>query len=811
MVARGAGAAGPVLLACRQWDPCGLAWRLPSLGAGALRGAPLLPWRVQCPGRVCAALAAGSGGLGLCLVSCLLRFTLPAPCFLRCVWRAVPSGCPLSLLAGTPFHAVCAFRGLGPVALLVFAACPLCVCALALPRRLRLPPPPLVGVARAPRAVPVLGAGRAVPRGPCSSACPAPVPCPVWFAWGGGGRSGPVSPLPGLGLCAPRGVGLRVWGVLAPGAGVGGGAACAPFCPTVRPEGPVGRGVALPRSVPLASPGRQQSGCPWRRSGHGGRGPHTAPVRAPLLSPGAVHVAPLRVGVGSLVQCGSCGSRRLGRGGGPCSGLPPGRRGPAGGRGDHPLCLGGAGGPAPPWLAGRWGGWGDRGGEPAVASHPPLLGGAACGPLPSPPFVAGASPTGVRVGSGSGCSPGRRVLPAAGGPAWRGEGRPVSRPPRGGAGGPGGRFSSINSSALPGRATMWASLGTLRSWGARPPYCSSLLSRAAPGRGPCVVLVRWCGLARLSQPPREQAVGGAGARGVRVQLRPPPGRRGPFWGRGDVPSASGGVEGRRPRGPQAGGGMWWRGEGGPRRCSPAPCPQGVARGPRTCPPSSPTHPPSVYTFSRGCQAALGAGRGLVGRRWVNVAWGGGEVSLPRCAPAPSPGGYQGGRLRLRIPGCRRSVAAHGAGTEPLVGTGQGRGGWAVDWGCLARGCARRGCDVPPLCAAALLGGCGAAVPPVGLRRPTGRGGGGGGEGGGGGLPAVPHWSPCAASRPPRVGSLVVPIPGGQPPTWGARPLCRPSLGPPALLAAAARCQLAGGGGGRAGECWGRCCGSAVSG
>ena len=48
----------------------------------------------------------------------LPRFPLPAPRFLRCVWRAVPSGCPLSSLAGTPFHAVCAFCGLGPVALL---------------------------------------------------------------------------------------------------------------------------------------------------------------------------------------------------------------------------------------------------------------------------------------------------------------------------------------------------------------------------------------------------------------------------------------------------------------------------------------------------------------------------------------------------------------------------------------------------------------------------------------------------------------------------------------------------------------------
>ena len=184
MVARGAGAAGPVLLACRQWDPLGLARRLPSLGAGAWRSAPLLPWRMQCPVRLCAALAAGLGGSVRYLVFCLSRFPLPAPRVPRCLWRAVPSGCPLPPLAGTPFNAVCAFRELGPVALLVVPACPLRACALALPRR--PPPPPVGGVACAPRAVPALGAGRAHPLGPCPSACPAPVPCSVWRAWGGG-------------------------------------------------------------------------------------------------------------------------------------------------------------------------------------------------------------------------------------------------------------------------------------------------------------------------------------------------------------------------------------------------------------------------------------------------------------------------------------------------------------------------------------------------------------------------------------------------------------------------------------------------
>ena len=202
MVARGAGAAGPVLLACRQWDPLALARRLPSLGAGAWRSAPLLPWRVQCPVRVCAALAAASGGSGSYLVLRLSRFPLPAPRVPRRVWWAVSSGCPLPSLAGTPFHAVCAFRELGPVASLIVPACHLRVCALALPWR--PPPPPLGGVACAPRAVEALSAGRAAPRGPCPSACPAPVPCSVWRAWGGAVRS--WSPPTWLGAVDARGV-----------------------------------------------------------------------------------------------------------------------------------------------------------------------------------------------------------------------------------------------------------------------------------------------------------------------------------------------------------------------------------------------------------------------------------------------------------------------------------------------------------------------------------------------------------------------------------------------------------------------------
>ena len=238
---------------------------------------------MQCPIRVCAATAAGSGGSGQYLVLCPSRFPLPAPRFLRCVWRAVPSGCPLPSLAGTPFHAVCAFRELGPVALLVVPACPLRVCALALPRRPL--PPPLGGVACAPRAVPALGAGRAVPRGPCPSACPAPVPCSVWGPQGGG-RPVPVPPYLAWGCAPPV---ERVRGVRVPGGGLGGGGRPVRRAPRLCGQGqPVGRGVALPRSVRLPSLGRQQSVCHWRRSGHGGSGPHTAPIRARPPSLGAI-------------------------------------------------------------------------------------------------------------------------------------------------------------------------------------------------------------------------------------------------------------------------------------------------------------------------------------------------------------------------------------------------------------------------------------------------------------------------------------------------------------------------------------------
>ena len=297
------------------------------------------------------------GGSERHLASCLFRFPLPAPRVPRCVWRAVPSGCPLPSLAGTPLHAVCAFRALGPVALPVIPACPFRVCALALSR---CPlPPPLGGVARASRVVPALGAGRAVPRGPCPSACPAPVPCSVWRAWGGAVRSRfPRTWRGAVGAAAgrPRGGAFdRCVGRLG---------SCAPPPPTARPLGGLLGSVLWARACGCGGPALSLWGLRAAGRVHGvlmlggglggggggvrrflrlvlsmgGVAPHTTPVRAQPASLDTICAASRCAGVGPLVLRGPHVSRRLGRGGGSHSGSPLGRGGgipPASGGGDR--------------------------------------------------------------------------------------------------------------------------------------------------------------------------------------------------------------------------------------------------------------------------------------------------------------------------------------------------------------------------------------------------------------------------------------------------------------------------------------------
>ena len=199
---------GPCYWLVASGTPVG--WRGGCLALGLVRGA----MRHYCLVKCCALVVCVRrsrpvrGGWGRCRVLCLPCFPLPAPRFLRCVWRAVPSGCPLSSLAGTPFHAVCAFRGLGPVALPVFPACPLCVCVLALSRR---PPPPLPGLvwrahlarSRCWALVGPFHLVRAPPRVRPRSRAP--------FGLLGGGRPGPVSPYLAWGCALPVGW-ARAWG-----------------------------------------------------------------------------------------------------------------------------------------------------------------------------------------------------------------------------------------------------------------------------------------------------------------------------------------------------------------------------------------------------------------------------------------------------------------------------------------------------------------------------------------------------------------------------------------------------------------------
>ena len=213
-----------------------------------------MPWRVQCPVRVCAALAAGLGGEGR------RQFSFPPACCFalasrspRCVLRVVLSGCPFHSPASTPFHAVCAFRGLGPVALQVRAACPLRVCALVLSRCTPVPP---LSVWRAHRA-----------RYLCKS---------------------PVGPLPAV-FAPPR---FLPW-------------SRAPSIKCVRGAGPV------PASPCLAL-GRL---FPWERSGArggagGGRGTRGGGWRAPCASPPWGVVVPGLVGgVHRGWELGSCAAR----------------------------------------------------------------------------------------------------------------------------------------------------------------------------------------------------------------------------------------------------------------------------------------------------------------------------------------------------------------------------------------------------------------------------------------------------------------------------------------------------------------------
>ena len=210
------------------------------------------------------------------------------------------------------------------------------------------------------------------------------------------------------GGCAPRGgsVVFMCWGA---GWGEGGACAVPPSC--AAGGGPVGRGVALPHSIPLPSLGRQQSGCHWRCAVHGGRGP---PYHSGSCSPG----------FSGYDLCGVLARRR----GLACSSRPPwGPAAGAGGRVALRLLSRAGGGPSPlprgvgagaPAARGPVGGRG--GGCRAAASLLPFWA-APCSTQSWPPSCRRRAPF-RRVHA-----VGAEVLPRGGG----GEGRSADRSPWG--------------------------------------------------------------------------------------------------------------------------------------------------------------------------------------------------------------------------------------------------------------------------------------------------------------------------------------------------------------------------------------------
>ena len=235
-------------------------------------------------------------------------------------------------------------------------------------------------------------------RGPRSTCC-------------GRGRAGVGALLCPCGGCAPRGgsVAFICWGVGWGGGGGGGACAVPPGC--AAGAGPVGRGVALPHSVPLPSLGRQQSGRPWRCAVHGGRGP---PYHSGSCSP-------------SFSGYDLCGVLVL-----PWARLffaaPMGAGGWGGGAGRTPAPLSGGGGPSPlprgvgagaPAACGPVGG---RGGGVSRRGLPALLPGRG---LQYSILAPSMSP--ARSLPACACGWGWSAAPGWGG----GEGRPADRSPGG--------------------------------------------------------------------------------------------------------------------------------------------------------------------------------------------------------------------------------------------------------------------------------------------------------------------------------------------------------------------------------------------
>ena len=249
-----------------------------------------------------------------------------------------------------------------------------------LPRSLA--PSGVLGGGRSGPGSPLLGLGLWGRRQGIPGGAPSTVAWGVWglalllprllVHWGGCrgprcgcGRAGVGALLCPCGGCAPRGGSMAF---LCWGAGWGGGGVRR-FLRLCGRDGARRAGGSLCLFPSLCLPwAGNKAGVTGVVLSMGGVTCHTTPVRAHPASPGTICAASRCAGVGPLVLRGPHVSRRLGRGGGSHSGSPLGRGGPS------PLPRGVE--PGPPRLAGYWGGGG--GGCRAAASLLSLRA-AACG------------------------------------------------------------------------------------------------------------------------------------------------------------------------------------------------------------------------------------------------------------------------------------------------------------------------------------------------------------------------------------------------------------------------------------------------
>ena len=309
-------------------------------------------------------------------------------------------------------------------------------------------------------------------------------------------------------------------------------------------RGPEGRGVVLPRSVPLPPLGGQHCGHHRRCSGHWGAAPILllcVVVRRPRAWPVRCSCALVRVRPPAATPAGA-GSRGCGGARRPGPAPSPSRASRSFlGEGGRPLGRGGGRGSAPPWPAGRRGVGGRGEGGPRRSSLLLRPGGRPVAPSPVPLPLWRTLPGYKRV---AGRLWALGAVPSAAGGSVRGGGGEVFSPWPAPPPSPGGHHGGRPRLRIPGRHRAVAA----HCAGAEPPAGSGLCgSERAADQGR---LARACVRCGCGVSPLGAAAPPGGVRGRRL-CGQPPAANGLGGGGGEGGGRGGGGSPRHPSGPLA--------------------------------------------------------------------------------------------------------------------------------------------------------------------------------------------------------------------------------------------------------------------